>query len=275
MRLLFGSWLAACSGDVYIVEGVVVEVHPPLEVVVDHEPVAGLMDAMIMPFDVADPAMLEGVAPGDRITARYALGGQRGKLVKLRVTGHGPAPQVSAAPLRVGDVLPAVELAAHDGTTVVLGGPQADRVALTFIFTRCPRPDFCPALVTRLQALAAALGDGPPIVAVTIDPEHDTLPVLAAYAEKVGTGPRIRFARAPDGALDDLAMRGGLPIVRPPSGSSAPADIQHGLRLLVLDAGGKLLERYDGANFPIDRVVQQLRTGAPTGDPSMSGTPAP
>lgn len=267
--------LAACGGgDVYIVEGVVVEVHPPDEVVLDHEPIAGLMDAMVMPFEVADAAMLNGLAPGDRVTARYRRDGSRGELVKLRVTGHGPPPAAATGPvpLRVGQTLPSIDIAVADGSTIRLGPEQTDRVALTFLYTRCPRPDFCPALLTRLQALEQALGDTPDVtlVAVTIDPEHDTLPVLAAYAASSNT--HVSFGRAPDGDLDALAMRAGLPVLR---SETDEIDIQHGLRLLVFDRGGVLLERYDDARFPVDRVVEQLKTGAPRGDPTQSGTSSP
>lgn len=261
--------LVACwRGDVYIVEGTVVEVHPPDEVVLDHEEIAGLMGAMIMPFPVADPALLDGLEPGTRVVARYELEDQGGKLINVRITGHGPAPEraTGPVPVRVGEVLPETRLTAHDGTPIVLGPNQTDRVALTFVYTRCPQPEFCPAMITRLQALQQALGDatGVRIVAVTLDPAWDTVEVLAGFAGQVGADPRWSFARADD--LDATAMRAGLSVMK------GEAEIAHGLRMLVLDRGGTLLERYDDAKFPIDRVVTQLTTGAPTGDPANSGT---
>lgn len=271
-RPMIALLLTACSGDLYIVQGVVVEVRPPDEVVLDHQPIAGLMDGMVMPFAVSDPRLLDGLTPGDRVTARYEHG-EHSRIVKLRVTGHGPPPAEASGPvpLRIGERLPAIDVAAADGSTIRLGPEQTDRVALTFIYTRCPRPEFCPALVTRLQALEQGLAGAPGarIVAVTIDPEHDTVPVLAEYAAKTGT--KVAFARAPEGALADLVMRAGLPILR----EGDAADIMHGLRVLVLDRGGVLLERYDDANFPIPRVVEQLTTGGPRGDPAQSGTLTP
>jgi protein SCO1 len=263
--------LAACgSGSTYIVEGTVVELRPPGVVVLDHEDIPGLMGGMTMPFDVADPAMLEGLHPGDRIVARYTLSIDGSKLTRLRVTGRGVVPEVvqPPAPVRVGEILPAVTLATHTGGTRFLGPDQADRVALTFVYTRCPEPAFCPAMMGRLQALDAALAEAKEvaIVAVTLDPPHDTPEVLAAYGATLGLSPRFELARAPD--LEALALTAGLPIVRTPDS----VEIAHGLRLLVLDRGGRLIERYDDARFPLDRVVQQLTTGAPSGDPTQSGT---
>ncbi len=269
------AWLTiACGADpAYIVEGTVVEVRPPAAVVLDHEKIPGLMDAMVMPFDVADPASLTGLSPGDRVVARYELGREGGKLTRIRVTARGQAPEGADGPLplRIGDVLPAVELPAHDGKTIALGPEQADRVALTFVYTRCPDPAFCPAMFARLQALDAALADaaGVRLVAVTLDPDHDTPEVLTAHAAKLGLSDRFALVRAPD--LESLAMRAGLPVVR----TEGSWEVAHGLRLLVLDRGGRLVERYDDVRFPFDRVVSQLRTGSPQGDPAVSGTVTP
>jgi protein SCO1 len=266
--------LAGCfGGDAYIVKGVVVEVHPPTEVVLDHEDIPGLMGPMVMPFEVTDPALLEGLTPGDQVTARYVVRQEGGALVNLRVTGHGPAPVVDTGPvpLRVGQKMPATTLPLADGTPLALGPDQQERVALTFVYTRCPQPEFCPAMITRLQALQASLGEEPGarIVAVTLDPEYDTAEVLQTYAGAAGAGPRWSFARVVEPELADLAMRAGLPVLR------NGGEIGHGLRLLVLDRGGALIERYDDANFPIDRVVGQLKTGGPAGDPANSGTLTP
>jgi protein SCO1/2 len=271
-------WLvAACSQDPsYIVEGTVVELTSSTRVVVDHEDIPGLMPAMVMPFDVASPSLLAGVVPGARILARYELSEQGGRLTALRVTGTGPAPVAATgpAPLRVGEHLPAFEIATHDGGRVVLGPAQSERVALTFVYTRCPQPEFCPAMIGRLQALEAALADAPGtrIVAVTLDPDHDSVEVLREYAAKSNVGPRWSMGRVEAAVLGELAMYGGLSVLRQDDGVLA-----HGLRLVVLDRGGRLVERYDDARFPLDRVVSQLTTGGPDMPPGNSGTitPAP
>jgi protein SCO1 len=250
-------------------------------VVLDHEDIAGLMPAMIMPFDVTEAGMLAGVVAGDRVIARYELGEAGGRITRLRVAGHGPPPAVATgpAPLRVGEVLPATTLALHDGSTLTLGPAQTERVALTFVYTRCPVPEFCPAITLRLQALQEALGaagargedtPGVRIVAVTLDPAYDTREVLAAWAGSVGAGPRWSFARLEEPGLSDLAMSAGLPVLR-----QEGAEIAHGVRLLVLDRGGALVERYDDARFPLDRVVTQLTTGGPPMPPGNSGTLTP
>lgn len=270
LLLLLGCW----GQDAYIVEGTVVEVRGEHELVLDHEDVPGLMTAMVMPFSVASPELLEGLEPGHKVVARYLLSREGGQLTKIRITGKGPAPTLSLGPipLKPGVTLPRTEIPTHDGGALVIGEGQGRNVAVTFLYTSCPIPEMCPALVARLQALDAQLGeaDDVRILAVTLDPEHDTQQVLADYAEQVDASPRWLFGRLGGAeALDDLAMYAGLPVLREGD------QIVHALRLIVLDAQGRLIERYDDARFPADRVLTQLRTGGPVAPAGSSGTSTP
>ncbi|HHO53479.1 MAG TPA: hypothetical protein ENK18_22060 [Deltaproteobacteria bacterium] len=267
--LLLGCW----GQDAYIVEGTVIEVRGEHEVVLDHKDVPGLMAAMVMPFQVSSPELLEGLEPGHKVVARYLLSDQGGALTKIRITGQGPVPQLASGPipLKPGILLPRIEIPTHDGGSLILGEGQGHNVAVTFLYTRCPIPEMCPALVARLQALDAQLPDGDEVqlLAITLDPEHDTPGVLARYAEQVGASPRWRFGRLPEAQLDDLAMYAGLPVLREGD------QIVHALRLIVLSAQGRLIERYDDARFPADRVLTQLRTGEPVASSDQSGTTTP
>ncbi len=269
LLLLLGCW----GQNAYIIEGVVVEVRGDHEVVIDHEDVPGLMTAMVMPFEVEDPSLIQALEPGHKVVARYVLEPRGGLLTKIRVTGKGPAPKLAQGPtpLTPGVALPRTEIATHDGGTLILGEGQAHPTAVTFLYTRCPLPEACPALVARLQALQAQIQEDEPVrlLAVSLDPEHDTVEVLAAFAELSGAGPRWSFGRVSRDVLDDLAMYAGLPVLR------EGEEIVHGLRLIVLDAKGKLIERYDDARFPADRVLTQLRTGGPRAPLGSSGTSTP
>lgn len=263
--------LAACWGDnAYIVEGTVVEVDGDRQVVVAHEEIKGLMGPMTMPFEVRDPTLLDGVVPGDRIYARLMVEQDGSWLERIRVTGKGPIPEtpdLGVAPLRPGEVLPRTELVAEDGSPIAVGEGQGKGTAVAFLYTRCPLPEFCPALVARFQALQEKIGTDARLVAVTLDPEHDTLEVLAGFGKTANAKPETwRFARAEGEALKDLAARAALSYV-PENG-----EIVHGSRMLVLDADGRLVERYDDNRWPLDRVAEQLRTGGPPAPPGTDGT---
>jgi len=265
--------LFACGGESYVVEGSVVEVHPQ-SVVIDHREIPGFMGAMTMPFEVEDPSLLEGLVPGHRIVARLEIGEELGgELTKIRITGKGPAPEIiddGPLPLRSGQTFPNLSIPTHDGRAAALGEAQSQRLVLTFLYTRCPIPEACPAIISRMQALQEVMPADARIVAITLDPEHDTLELLAEYANNVSADAgKWHFGRLEREPLADLALLAGLPVTREGD------QILHGLRTLVIDRGGKLIERYDDNNWPLDRMVAQLAEGTPLAPPGISGTLTP
>lgn len=256
MTTLF-ALLFACWGDnAHIVEGTVVEVTAADEVVLDHDAIKSLgMGRMTMPFHVEDPALLKNLHPGQRVIARMEVGESGGYLTKIRVTGTRAVPkklETGPAPLRTGQVLPTTAVTVEDGTSIVLGAGQDRPTVLTFLYTTCPMPEFCPATVARFQALQAAIDPSIRLVAVTIDPDTDTLPVLAAFAKESSANPEIwRFGRVAD--LPTLAMYGGLTV------TEEGEEIAHGIRILTLDREGRLVKRFDDLKWSIDDVLTDLR----------------
>lgn len=265
--------LLSCWGDnAYILEGTVVEVHAD-EVVVAHEKVEKLgMDAMTMPFP-APRDQLAALKPGDRITARLMMEQDGPHLERIRVTGHGDPPKMAVdpeGPLRAGDVLPPTPVALPDGTTTTVGAGQDRRTALTFVYTKCPFPEFCPAITTRLLALQALIGPEQRILAITLDPDGDSPEVLRAFATDRGLDPAIwQLGRLEKSQLDALALKAGLSV------TVEDGNILHGIRLLVLDTDGRLIERYDDARWDNARVARQLKTGGPPAPIGSDGTITP
>ena len=274
MWSLLALLIGCTTQPTFIVEGTVVEVQTE-QVVIDHDEIAGFMGAMTMPFDVSDPALLEGLEPGDKVVGRLVVLGTQSRLEKIRVTGKGPPPvAVDQGPASVAprQLLPATSVELDDGSTATVGEGNGRPMALTFLYTRCPIPEFCPLTITRLLALQAQITSDQQILAVTLDPDFDTAEVLRQFAQASDADPEIwRFARVADEeALRHLAMRASMSVARGEKG-----DIVHGLRLLVLDGEGRLIERYDDNRWPLDRVVQQLTTGGPPAPIGSSGTVTP
>jgi protein SCO1/2 len=268
--------LAACGGaDTYIVEGVVVDVRSPTEVVVDHAEIPGLMGAMVMPFRVAPGATPTPLTAGDRIYARLETAGGASTLTKVRVVGHDPsreqATDAGPGPVRPGATLPQAVVSTPDGGRVTVGVGQDLPTVLTFLYTTCPLPEFCPATTRRLQELQDRLTGVPArLVAVTIDPAHDTPEVLTRYAASVGARPdRWVFGRLEGAELERLAAAAALSV------APGTRTIEHNTRFLVLDKAGVLIERYDDSRFPADRVIEQLRTGGPPAPVGSDGTVTP
>jgi len=107
----------------------------------------------------------------------------------------------------------------------------------------------------KLRSVEAALDEaGVParLVAVSLDPDYDTPEVLAAYAEAQDLGARWSLVRMEKEPLEQLAMLAGMAVLE------QDGQIIHGLRVLVLDADGRLLVRHDGLDWDVDQIVNQV-----------------
>lgn len=242
----FALWLLGCgSGSTYIVEGVVVDLSDGM-VVVDHGPIEGFTGAMTTPFLVDDAAVLAELERGHRILGRLRVDGAHTELEKVRVVGKAPVPAPDVQPLEVGELLPATRIVLEDGTSAVIGEGQGAPTVVTFLYSRCPDADFCPATVQRLQVLQEQTEPPSRLIAITLDPDRDTIEVLTEHARAIGADPSVlRLARVDD--LRTLAMRAALPIARSGSG-----EIVHEIRWLVLNADGRLVVRHDDNGWATD-----------------------
>ena len=267
---------AACSRAPepkrYELRGQILSVDPRRqEVLVDHEDIKGFMPAMTMPYKVRDVALLEGRKPGDLITATLVVEEVGGYLSSLTTTGHAPLKTPPAAPrntdadlLKDGDLVPDHALVDQSGTPRPMRSLRGHRVALTFIYTRCPVPDFCPLMDRQFADLQREIGTSSALadvrlVSVTLDPEFDTPAVLAAHAKALGADRRLwHFVTGDRDEVLAFAKRFG--VIREPGEPGAP--VVHNLRTAVIDPQGRLVKAYSGNMWSPADVVADL-TAAP------------
>lgn len=196
---------ASTNRQVYTVKGVVQSVQPGRrQVEIRHEEVPGFMPAMTMPFDVKDTNELAGLEPGQAVTFRLTVGDTEAwidQIRKLGVSSTGSPPAARPAtriarevePLAPGDPLPAYQLTNQLGKAFSTADFKGQAVALTFLFTRCPYPTFCPKMTAGFQAAQQTLLTSRPaltnwhLLAISFDPEYDTPAVLQAYTRGMGT----------------------------------------------------------------------------------------
>jgi len=246
-------------------KGVVVRVDGA-RVTVDHEEVPDVMMAMVMPFDVL-PAEASAVRPSDRIEGTLLDTPHGFRLVAVKKVGKGDAAlRRDVKAIDNGDPFPPMEVPIQDGSSMTIGAGQEKATALTYLYTTCPDPNFCPAISARMAALQEAVGTDARILTITIDPRIDSFPILKRYGRGMGSNPEIwSFGRLEPVHLQRAAMLSGMSV------TERGGKIEHLIRLLILDGEGKLVERYDDNEWDLDRVVSQLRTGEPKG-PAKTGT---
>jgi protein SCO1/2 len=176
------------------------------EITVDHDDIPGFMAAMAMPYRVKDPAALQQVEPGDKITAHVVVRNQNDYwLENVHITdqsgrGKFKAPTGSQM-LMPGQRVPDIDLVNQDGHKIRLSDFAGKAVLVTFIYTRCPMPNFCPRLSSQFARIHNELKKNPSdygktqLLTISFDPKYDTPAVLRKYGLAYLDGDESGFAQ--------------------------------------------------------------------------------
>ncbi len=163
------------------------------EITVKHGDIPGFMPAMAMPYRVKDPAVVQELQPGDKIAAEVVVGKDPSDywLEDVRITdesGRGQAkPPAAPHMLMPGQRVPDVALINQDGRTIHLSDFAGKALLVTFIYTRCPMPNFCPRLSSQFARMHDELKKNPGdygkthLLTISFDPKYDTPAVLRKY----------------------------------------------------------------------------------------------
>ncbi len=250
----------------YTLKGQIVRIDTSDGVVtIRHNDIEGFMPAMTMPFKVKNRGLLQGRAPGDLVTGRLAVTDTDAWLTDLTVVGHsevkpaaGEAPDVAV--LQPGSAVPDARLVDSRGRPFQFASLRGRVVALTFIYPRCPLPDYCPLMDRQFQAVVgrlradARLRDSVRMLSISFDPEYDTPAVLDAHARSAGAdGTLWRFASADRQTLDAFLPSFGMVVIR-----EDPGGITHNLRTAIVDREGRLVTIYDGNEWSADQLISDL-----------------
>jgi len=161
------------------------------EFTVKHDAIPGFMPAMTMPYKVKDPPAMRNVQPGDMITADLVRGDNMKEywLQSVRITDQsgraGAKPAIKHA-IAIGDTVPNILLTNQDGKRIQFSDFQGKAVLITFIYTRCPVPEFCPRLSSQFSKihddlLRTADYDRTHLLTISFDPKYDSPALLRKY----------------------------------------------------------------------------------------------
>lgn len=243
-------------------------------VVIEHEKIPGYMEAMTMPFRVRDVAELKGVTAGDKVVFRFHVTDEESWVDQIQITARGAVASASgtnaAIPLPEsrgpvagggrGHPLMDYKFTNQLGQPVSLRDFRGSVLAITFIFTRCPVPEYCPRLTKNFQEVSrklSAVPGGPTnwhLLSFTIDPGFDTPKILKSYAERHQYDPaKWSFLTGPAERMTELVRESGVK-VEPEGGL-----FNHNFRTLIVGTNGQLQ-----ASIPIggpisDAIVEEMR----------------
>ncbi len=245
--------------------------HKTIEI--EHEDIPGFMPSMTMPFEVRDAKEAANLRLGNAISFRLNVTNRDSWIDRIQKIDAGqlhlpaavphapPSSQADAQPrLHEGDPMPEFTLSDEEGKTVTRKTFHGHPFVLTFIFTRCPLPNFCPRMSQNFAELQKAIQASPESLAATrllsisFDPEHDTPEVLKQYAQHDGADFAIwTFATGTPAEIQKLTKAFSI-FVQPEGGT-----ISHSLATALIDRDGKIAKIWRGNGWTPAEVMNELK----------------
>lgn len=262
----------------FTVRGVVQEVRRDEKIlVIRHEEVTNYMPAMTMPFRVKEPGDMAGLERGDEISFQLLVTETNSWVDKITKTGKANLPEIkqpAAASLTT-------KAASHPlldykftnelGQAVSLHDFRGNALAITFFYTRCPIPEYCPRLSKNFQSAAQKLSARPDaptnwhFLSISFDSAFDTPEVLKAYGAAYQANPEHwSFLTGPPDKIGELARQSGLTY------QSTNGTIDHDFRTLIVDANGHLQMVFPTSGDLSDAIVSEIIKAVAVADHSAS-----
>jgi protein SCO1/2 len=240
---------------------------------ISHQEIPDYMPAMTMPFTFKDRMMFKDLAAGENVQFELVVTADDSWIAHIeRIRSDSPADDAVGAStatsdvehIRPGELVPDFGLTDQDGRSVRLKDFRGKAVLLTFIYTRCPLPNFCPLMTKKFAELEQRLNKEFPgkyqLLSITLDPEFDRPEVLKEYAARydadlkdwrfaTGTAASIRFVADLMGLY--YANENGL--------------ISHDLRTALIGPDGRLVHLWKSnvwTPYEVQRRVRETLTGS-------------
>jgi protein SCO1/2 len=253
----------------YPLRGQVLAVHPDTQrLTIQHEDIPGFMPGMTMSFEVRPAELMKDRQPGELITATLEVVEFTGRIVQIERTGTAPLPDnvnetaLATELLGPGDTVPDTAFVDQDNRRRSLNEWRGSHVLLTFIYTQCPLPTFCPlmdqnfATIQRAAAEDPALAGRVRLISVSFDPDRDTPAMLRAHAVRRRADLSTwTFLTGDRTTVDRFAGRFGVGVIR----QASPTEITHNLRTAHIDPSGAIVKLYSGNEWTPSAVLADLR----------------
>ena len=258
--------------DHYDTRGVVRGFSPDRSTIeIQHENIPDFMPSMTMPFVTRDPKQIADLRTGEAISFRMAVtkkdfwieNVKKIRREDVNVAEPKRTPAVSAdrdTRLTEGDKMRPFSLTNQNGERISLDTFHGNSFVLTFVFTRCPVPNFCPRMSNNFEELQEAIKSGTGTLAttrllsVTLDPAYDTPKILSDYAAFHHADSKIwSFATGDEKEIDSLTR--AFSVYRQNEGGT----ISHGLATALINKEGKIDKIWRGNAWTPAEIIKEIQ----------------
>jgi len=269
----------------YSASGLVLRTDPDhLSLEVSCQAIPGYMEAMVMTFPVRNPQALNGLKPGMMIDFKLDVRKDAAYAEQIRIhayenTSQEPmaarqleildaatsAPSRNMPVLQVGDAVPDFTLIDQRRESIRFSALQDKVVAITFIYTRCPLPNFCFRMSNNFGVLhrrfANHMGKDLVLLSITFDPEHDQPETLADYARAWAKDDKDwHFLTGPTADVNKICREFGV------NSWQEEGFLTHSLHTAIIDRQGRIAANLEGNEYSAKQLgdlVEAVMNRAP------------
>ncbi len=268
VALLVVSVLPAWTAQQYAATGLVLKVNRNHSMfVVSAQEIPGYMDAMVMPLPVRDPRQLDGLQPGMMVNFTLVVTSRDSYAESVRIR-HFESLQTdpldacrlamldkvlgktssSSTALAIGQHVPDFSLIDQTGSRAALSQFAGKVVAVDFVYTRCPLPNFCFRLSNNFgrlqQRFKTQMGRDLILLTVTLDPDHDRPEELTQYAGIWNANPASwHFLTGPTPKVKQVTSMFGVDYWQD------MGMMTHSLHTVIIDRQRNLVANIEGNKF--------------------------
>ena len=262
---------------VFAVRGMVISVNRQARAfTASIDAIPGYMRAMTMPFDVRSAADLDDLTPGAIVEFTLVVGAHSSHAENVRVIRYESVELdpftasrlteltdlvrgFAVKQVAIGETVPDFTLIDQTRQRVRLSDFRGRVVAVNFIYTSCPLPNFCLRLASNFNVLQKRfhreLGRDLVLLTLTFDPAHDTPEVLAGYASQWNAGAsKWHFLTGPPADVQRVCETFGV------RAYANEGLLDHSLHTALIDRGRKLAANIEGNQFTATQLGDLVQT---------------
>jgi protein SCO1/2 len=244
------------------------------QMLIDHDEVPGFMDKMVMIFNIDSTIDINHYNVGDSLNFNFYILNQKDAPAKtwaneLKIVGHRQLTEEESYDdffnedysINIGDQLSDATFLDINGNQIKLSQWNGKFKFISFIFSRCPMPNFCPAVIMKNQYLANQFkeNDNIEFIIISFDYKYDTPEVLNnTYGTIFNEYNNVHFLSSYGYKQDiiKITTEAGLGFSGIDEGDER--EIGHTLKSLLIDSNGILIQSYSGDSWSPKKVENNI-----------------
>ncbi len=253
---------------------------------IEHDSIPGYMEGMTMDFPIHQDGVWDVLKPGSDVRAELVVDSTaadpfylEGLVIQSANDPDKAGPPINNNFAQIGQPVPDFSLTNQDGKPISIKDYKGKALAITFIYAKCPLPDYCTRMSTNFSSVALGLAanqqlkDKVRLLSVSFDPANDTPDKLKLYGGAyLGNGAKPDFtiwqlAVGKDAEVRRMADFFGL---RYEVDETDKTKLNHSLRTAVIGPDGKVLKILAGNDWSPSDLLKELESAAS----QMPKTPA-